>query len=543
MSKPIPAINRYHADLREFQFLLFEQFKLERAPRPGPLRGLGRRRDQDARSPRLPLGARGDRPAQRDRRRRGLHARRRQGHHADGLQGGVEEALRRGLEVDRRRRRVRRRRRAARGAAPRRGAPLGREHGVQHVRRARPTARPRSSRRSARPSRRSSTASACLAARGAARCASPSRTPAATSASARTSATQNARRHLQRSAAPRSSSPPAITISPRTSCTSCSRAPDGARRHQGAHALHRAEAAHRRRRQARRANDVAVGTIEHKMGINGSATCVLNFGENGTCIGVPVGGEAKLNQGMPQMFKHDERRAHRRRHAGLLGGVERVLERARVREGAQAGLVDQAFEGPDGAARADHRARRRAPHAPRHEVARRRHPRARDQARAPPGSGDGARGQGRQAVAYHQGQVDLLVPLVKAYGSDQGFRVCETAIQTYGGAGYTRDYPVEQYCRDAKIFSHLRGHEPHPGDGPRRAQARPGAAARTCRRSSATSASSSPSTATHPKLGGEVKKLGAAQEALDALGDEAAHVVPDRASSRWCRSSRTASSR
>src|SRR6516164_2221349 len=60
-------------------------------------------------------------------------------------------------------------------------------------------------------------------------------------------------------------------------------------------------------------------------------------------------------------------------------------------------------------------------------------------------------------VAYHQGQIDLLVPLVKAYGSDQGFRVCETAIQTYGGAGYTRDYPVEQYCRDAKIFSIYEG--------------------------------------------------------------------------------------
>jgi alkylation response protein AidB-like acyl-CoA dehydrogenase len=58
---------------------------------------------------------------------------------------------------------------------------------------------------------------------------------------------------------------------------------------------------------------------------------------------------------------------------------------------------------------------------------------------------------------YHQGQVDLLVPLVKAYGSDQGFRVCETAIQTYGGVGYTRDFPVEQYCRDAKIFSIYEG--------------------------------------------------------------------------------------
>jgi alkylation response protein AidB-like acyl-CoA dehydrogenase len=31
------------------------------------------------------------------------------------------------------------------------------------------------------------------------------------------------------------------------------------------------------------------------------------------------------------------------------------------------------------------------------------------------------------------------------------------AIQTYGGAGFTRDYPVEQYCRDAKIFSIYEG--------------------------------------------------------------------------------------
>jgi hypothetical protein len=60
-------------------------------------------------------------------------------------------------------------------------------------------------------------------------------------------------------------------------------------------------------------------------------------------------------------------------------------------------------------------------------------------------------------AAYHQGQIDLLVPLVKAYGSDQAFRICETAIQTYGGFGYTKDYPVEQYCRDAKIFSIYEG--------------------------------------------------------------------------------------
>ena len=60
-------------------------------------------------------------------------------------------------------------------------------------------------------------------------------------------------------------------------------------------------------------------------------------------------------------------------------------------------------------------------------------------------------GKDDRAAAYHQGQVDLLVPLVKSYGSDQGFRICETAIQTFGGAGYTKDYPVERMYRDAKL--------------------------------------------------------------------------------------------
>ena len=46
-------------------------------------------------------------------------------------------------------------------------------------------------------------------------------------------------------------------------------------------------------------NDVACAGIEHKMGINGSATCVLNFGENGGCTGYLMGEE---NKGMKIMF-------------------------------------------------------------------------------------------------------------------------------------------------------------------------------------------------------------------------------------------------
>src|SRR5205807_1231576 len=47
--------------------------------------------------------------------------------------------------------------------------------------------------------------------------------------------------------------------------------------------------------------------------------------------------------------------------------------------------------------------------------------------------------------------------LVKSYASDEAFRLCAVAIQIFGGAGFLKDHPVEQYCRDAKIFSIYEG--------------------------------------------------------------------------------------
>jgi hypothetical protein len=203
------------------------------------------------------------------------------------------------------------------------------------------------------------------------------------------------------------------------------------------------------------ANDVTVGAIEHKMGINASCTCVLNFGESDGCVGELVG--TVENQGMPQMFK--------------------MMNGARISVGVQGVAVAStaflnALEYAKDRKQGSHITQWKDPTAPR--VAIIEHPDVRrmlldmkarvegiralvvklarheDAARA-------LRGKDDTRAAYHQGQVDLLVPLVKAYGSDQAFRVCEEAIQTYGGAGYTRDYPVEQCCRDAKIFSIYEG--------------------------------------------------------------------------------------
>ena len=52
---------------------------------------------------------------------------------------------------------------------------------------------------------------------------------------------------------------------------------------------------------------------------------------------------------------------------------------------------------------------------------------------------------------YYQDLVEILTPVCKAYATDMGFRVAETAIQSMGGYGYIKDYHVEQYLRDLKV--------------------------------------------------------------------------------------------
>jgi hypothetical protein len=202
-------------------------------------------------------------------------------------------------------------------------------------------------------------------------------------------------------------------------------------------------------------NDVTLGSIEHKMGINGSATCVLNFGENDGCVGELVG-EIE-NVGMSQMFKMMN-------GARIAVGVQGVS----VASSAFLNALDYARDRKQGPS-IDHW---KDPTAPRVSIVE--HADVRRMLLEMKAKVEGIRalivklamhmdlvhvhqGTDDQKAQYHQGQVDLLVPLVKAYGSDQAFRVCELAIQTYGGAGYIKDYPVEQYCRDAKIFSIYEG--------------------------------------------------------------------------------------
>jgi alkylation response protein AidB-like acyl-CoA dehydrogenase len=203
-------------------------------------------------------------------------------------------------------------------------------------------------------------------------------------------------------------------------------------------------------------NDVTVAGIEHKMGINGSATCMLNFGENDGCIGELVGSEEQ--QGMRQMF-----------HLMNLARIGVGIQGLAVASSAYLNALEYAKDrkqGTDITQRKDPNAQR---------VAIIRHPDVRrmlldmkcrvegiraltikltmhtDKEMLARDSGD------QKALEYHQGQVDLLVPLLKAYATDQAFLICANAIQVFGGAGYLKDWPVEQYCRDSKIFSIYEG--------------------------------------------------------------------------------------
>ena len=204
-------------------------------------------------------------------------------------------------------------------------------------------------------------------------------------------------------------------------------------------------------------NDVTVGGIEHKMGIRASTTAVLNFGDSDGCIGELVG--TTEQKGMSQMF-------HLMNSARIGVGIQSLA----IASSAYLNALDYAKERKQGSS-IKHWKDATAPRVPIID-----HPDVRRMLLDMKARVEGLRaltvkltmhldrvhalgqtGGDQAAIEYHTGQVDLLVPLLKAYGSDQAFQICATAIQVYGGAGYLKDWPVEQYCRDSKIFSIYEG--------------------------------------------------------------------------------------
>lgn len=199
-------------------------------------------------------------------------------------------------------------------------------------------------------------------------------------------------------------------------------------------------------------NDISTGTVEHKMGIKGSATCLLNFGENGNCVGELLGRE---RQGLKIMF-HLMNEARLEVGMQSLGHASAAYEHA-VQYAKERIQSVPAWEMKNSAAKA---------------VAIIAHPDIRRKLLLMKAYVEGIRALNYYAAfcmdmariagkvedkEKWQGLEDLLIPICKAYSSDMALRVCSMAIDVYGGYGYMSEYPVEQYLRDCKIASIYEG--------------------------------------------------------------------------------------
>ena len=181
-------------------------------------------------------------------------------------------------------------------------------------------------------------------------------------------------------------------------------------------------------------------SLEHKLGLHGSPTCVMEYdGATGWLVGEPAPGHGGD-------VHHDEQRPPRRRRRGPEPGRGRAPGRARLRR--------RAPPGPHAARRRrDHRRPRR-----RARGCSRRWPRYRHRPRDLPrlrlldrhGRPPPARRPGRPAPPSSR-------PIAKAFGTDTGCEVASLAMQVFGGMGYIEETGIAQYYRDVRVTAIYEG--------------------------------------------------------------------------------------
>ncbi|MEA3157146.1 MAG: 3-(methylsulfanyl)propanoyl-CoA dehydrogenase, partial [Betaproteobacteria bacterium] len=190
-------------------------------------------------------------------------------------------------------------------------------------------------------------------------------------------------------------------------------------------------------------NDITCVSIEHKMGIRGSPTCVLAYGEAKGAIGYLIGEE---NRGLEYMFTMMN---HARLGVGVegLGIAERAyqhaLAHARTRVqgreiGQRSGDRVTIIHHPDVKRMLlSMKAQTEAMRALAYVAAA-----ALDKARVHPD---------RTEQRRNQALVDLLTPIVKGWCTEQGVEVASTGVQVHGGMGFIEESGAAQYLRDARI--------------------------------------------------------------------------------------------
>ena len=194
-------------------------------------------------------------------------------------------------------------------------------------------------------------------------------------------------------------------------------------------------------------NGVYATRLEHKMGLNVSATAELNMGEKEPCVGYLLG---EVHDGIRQMFKIIE-------YARMMVGTKAISTLSTGYLNALS-YAKSRVQGPDLTKQLDKAS-------PRVTIIH--HPDVRRSLLT-----QKAYAEGMRALVLYTASIqdsimletdeakkaefeklnDLLLPIVKGYGSEKSWVQLGTeSLQTFGGSGFTQDWPLEQYVRDAKI--------------------------------------------------------------------------------------------
>ena len=185
-------------------------------------------------------------------------------------------------------------------------------------------------------------------------------------------------------------------------------------------------------------NDLRCASLEHKLGIHASPTCVMSYGDNGECIGELVGAE---NRGLMAMFT--------------------MMNNARINVGNQGVQIGERATQAALAYARDRVQSARAGSPDKTPVAIVEHPDVRRMLLRMKALTEGA----RALLYYTAGQVDrgtlgdeaaarrgeVLVPLIKAWGTDAGVEVASLGVQVHGGMGFIEETGAAQHLRDVRI--------------------------------------------------------------------------------------------
>lgn len=196
-------------------------------------------------------------------------------------------------------------------------------------------------------------------------------------------------------------------------------------------------------------NDVRCVSLEHKLGIHGSPTAVMSFGDEGGAVGYLVG---EPNKGLNYMFTMMN-------HARLGVGIEgmAVSERAyqKAVEYARERVQSRAVGSPEatGVAIIQHPDIRRMLMTMKAQIEAQRAlalytAAALDRA---------ARHPLPEEKARNQALVNFLIPIVKGWNTEQANEITSMAVQVHGGMGYVEETGVAQYYRDARITAIYEG--------------------------------------------------------------------------------------